>query len=136
MFLGRVVGNVVATRKIGGLDGIRLLVVQPVREDGTDRGGLIVAADTTLAGEHDVVHVTSSREAAVAMPDPFVPVDHAIIAIVDRVGGAPLQVATQWPAQPATKATKKPKTVAKSAAKPAKKPAKSASKKAKAAKKP
>ena len=99
MFLGRVVGTVVATRKIGGLEGIRLLVVQPVRDDGTDRGGLIVAADTTLAGPNDVVHVTSSREAAIAMPEPFVPVDHAFIAIVDRVGGDELPVAQQWPAK-------------------------------------
>ena len=99
MFLGRVVGNVVATRKIGGLKGIRLLLVQPVTDKGVDRGGPVVAADTTLAGPGDVVHVTPSREAAMAMPDTFVPVDHAILAIVDHVGGEPLPVATQWPAE-------------------------------------
>lgn len=97
MFLGRVIGTVVATRKIGGLEGIRLLVVQPVGHDGEDRGTIIIAADTTQAGPGDVVHVTSSREAAVAMPETFVPVDHAIIAIVDRVGRDPLKVADHWP---------------------------------------
>jgi microcompartment protein CcmK/EutM len=62
-----------------------LLVVQPVGEDGTKRGKPIVAADTTLAGPGDLVHITTSREAALAMPEPFVPVDAAIISIVDAV---------------------------------------------------
>ena len=99
MHLGRIIGTVVASEKVPGLAGVRLLVVQPVSETGVDRGGLIVAADTTQAGPGDVVHFTTSREAAVAMPEPFVPVDHAVIAIVDRVGGAPLAVAETWPAK-------------------------------------
>ncbi len=128
MFLGRVVGTVVATRKIDGLRGIRLLVVQPVGEDGNDRGNVVVAADTTLAGSGDVVHVTSSREAAVAMEEPFVPVDHAIIAIVDRVGATPLQVATSWPSTKVGAAKRSTTTKA------AKRSSKTASKAAKAAK--
>lgn len=85
MLLGRVIGTVVATVKAPGLEGIRILMVQPIGEDGQDRGKPIAAADTTLAGPGDVVHLTTSREAAIAMPDPFVPVDAAIIAIVDQV---------------------------------------------------
>ncbi len=101
MLLGRVIGTVTATQKVPGLEGIRMLVVQPVSETGIDRGWPVVAADTTQAGPGDVVHMTTSREAAVAMPEPFVPVDHAIIAIVDQVGGEPLQTATHWPAKAA-----------------------------------
>lgn len=85
MFLARVIGNVVATKKPEGLTGIRLLMVQPVGEDGTPRGKPVCAADVTQAGPGDLVHVTESREAALALPDPFVPVDAAIIAIVDHV---------------------------------------------------
>ena len=85
MFLARVIGNVVASTKVPGLQGIRLLLVQPVDEDGADRGKPITAADVTLAGPGDLVHVTTSREAALAMPEPFVPVDAAIIAVVDQV---------------------------------------------------
>ena len=99
MLLGRVIGTVTATQKAPGLEGIRMLVVQPVAETGVDRGWPVVAADTTQAGPGDVVHKTTSREAAVAMPEPFVPVDHAIIAIVDRVAGEPLKTATEWPAK-------------------------------------
>ncbi|MCO4762681.1 MAG: EutN/CcmL family microcompartment protein [Myxococcales bacterium] len=98
MFLGRVIGTVVASAKVPGLEGVRMLFVQPITETGADRGGPVVAADTTQAGEGDIVHLTSSREAAVAMPEPFVPVDHAIIAIVDSVGGELPTVATTWPA--------------------------------------
>ncbi len=85
MYLAKVIGNVVATQKVAGLQGIRLLMIQPVAEDGAARGKPLVAADTTQAGPGDLVHVTTSREAALAMPDPFVPVDAAIIAIVDQV---------------------------------------------------
>lgn len=98
MYLGRVIGTVTATQKAEGLEGIRLLMVQPVTDKGADRGGPVVAADATQAGPGDVVQLTTSREAALAMPVTFVPVDHAIIAIVDRVAGEPLQVRSDWSA--------------------------------------
>ncbi len=85
MYLARVIGTVVATQKVPGLEGIRLLLVQPVDEAGHDRGKPVAAADLTQAGPGDLVHVTTSREAAIAMPDPFVPVDAAILSIVDHV---------------------------------------------------
>ena len=98
MFLGRVIGTVVASQKVPGLEGVRMMLVQPITDTGVDRGGVVVAADTTQAGPGDVVHLTSSREAAVSLPEPFVPVDHAIIAIVDAVGDALPTVAQSWPA--------------------------------------
>lgn len=86
MQLGRVLGTVVSTRKVEGLEGVRLLLVVGLDENGARRGEPFVAADTTQAGPGDVVHLTGSREAALAMPEPFVPVDAAILAIVDHVG--------------------------------------------------
>lgn len=98
MQLARVVGTVVATRKSPGLEGIRLLWVVPIDSRGRDVGAPLVAADTTSsAGPGEVVHLTLSREAALAMPEPFVPVDAAIVAIVDHVGGAPLAVGLGLP---------------------------------------
>jgi ethanolamine utilization protein EutN len=85
MHLGRVIGTVVASEKVENLDGVRLLVVQPIGHDRKDRGRPLVAADTTQAGPGSIVHFTTSREAAIAMPRPFAPVDAAIISIVDRV---------------------------------------------------
>jgi len=86
MELGRVVGTVVADRKCPGLEGIRLLIVQPVRPDGGDRGHELIAADAVRsAGPGTLVWLTTSREAALALPEPFVPVDAAIVGIVDQV---------------------------------------------------
>jgi len=90
MDLGRVIGTVVAERKVAGLDGVRFLVVQPVHPDGTDRGKRVIAADAVQsAGPGTLVWYTASREAAIALPEPFVPVDHAIVGIVDAIHNAP-----------------------------------------------
>ncbi len=84
MDLGRVIGTVVASRKIEGLDGIRLLVVQPLQPDLSELGRPVIAADAVQsAGPGTLVWYTASREASLALPEPFVPVDHAIVGIVD-----------------------------------------------------
>lgn len=88
MFLARVIGSVVATIKAPGLEGARLLVVVPVDARDPERraaGGPIVACDQAQAGPGDEVYCVTSREATHAMPDPFVPVDAAIVGVVDRV---------------------------------------------------
>ena len=86
MQLGRVVGTVVATVKTPGLEGVKLLIVQPLDRRQRPVGGTIVAADAVhMAGPGELVYVVAAREAAEAMPDPFVPVDHAIVGIVDAV---------------------------------------------------
>jgi len=84
--LARVIGTVVATTKYEGLEGVKLLVVQPLDRDGNIRGAPAVAADATAqAGPGHLVFVVGSREAAQAMPELFVPVDLAITGIVDEV---------------------------------------------------
>ena len=86
MQLGRVIGSVVATEKVEGLEGIRFLVVQPLDRNSRATGGTVVAADAVhMAGEGELVYFVASREAAEAMPERFVPVDHAIVGIVDDV---------------------------------------------------
>jgi ethanolamine utilization protein EutN len=84
--LARVIGTVVATTKYEGMGGVKLLVVQPLDRDGEPRGYPAVAADATAqAGHGHLVFIVGSREAAQAMPEPFVPVDLAITGIVDEV---------------------------------------------------
>ncbi len=86
MQLGRVKGTVVATIKSEGLEGVRFLVVQPLDRHQAPVGDPLVAADAVhMAGPGELVYFVSSREAAEAMPIPFVPVDHAIVGIVDDV---------------------------------------------------
>lgn len=86
MQLGRVLGTVVATIKSEGLEGVRFLLVQPLDRDQQPVGQQLVAADAVhMAGPDELVYFVSSREAAEAMPVRFVPVDHAIVGIVDDV---------------------------------------------------
>ncbi|HFQ93487.1 MAG TPA: ethanolamine utilization protein EutN [Anaerolineae bacterium] len=86
MQLARVIGTVVATRKYDGLKGIKFLIVQPLTKQQEPKGKPVVAADATAqAGPDELVFIVGSREAAQAMPIPFVPVDHAIVGIVDEV---------------------------------------------------
>lgn len=85
MYLGIVKGTVVAERKAEGLAGTKLLLVQPVDEQQRPAGELQVAVDTVQAGEGDFVYLVGSREAALALDPWFVPVDAAIVGIVDGV---------------------------------------------------
>ncbi|MCH7583527.1 MAG: EutN/CcmL family microcompartment protein [Acidobacteria bacterium] len=86
MQLAEVTGTLVATVKYEGLEGVRLLVVQPLDRDQHPVGDMVIAADAVdMAGPGELVYIVASREAALAMPEPFVPIDHAIVGIVDQV---------------------------------------------------
>ena len=86
MYLGKVVGTVVAQTKAQGLLGLKLLLVQPLDHQQKAAGALEVAVDTVRAGTGDLVFLVGSREAALALEESFVPVDAAIVGIVDSVG--------------------------------------------------
>jgi ethanolamine utilization protein EutN len=86
MQLGLVIGTLVATRKAEGLEGVKFLVVQLLDKNRKPAGDPVVAADgTAQAGPGELVFVIASREAALALAEVFVPVDHAIVGIVDEV---------------------------------------------------
>jgi ethanolamine utilization protein EutN len=88
MYLGRVTGSVVATRKYEGLEGRKLLVVDPLNHRLEPVGEPHVAVDTVQAGPGDLVYLVGSREAALALEPWFVPVDAAIVGIVDDLHAA------------------------------------------------
>jgi ethanolamine utilization protein EutN len=85
VYLGIVKGKVIAQRKAAGLEGQKLLLVQPVDEHGAPTGELHAAVDTVQAGDGDLVYLVGSREAALACDPWFVPVDAAIVGIVDGI---------------------------------------------------
>jgi ethanolamine utilization protein EutN len=85
MYLGRVIGTVVASRKVQGLTGAKLLLVQPLDDGLRPTGPIQAAVDTVQAGPDDLVYLVGSREAALALEPSFVPVDAAIVGIVDDV---------------------------------------------------
>jgi len=86
MQLANVIGTLVATQKYTGLEGVKFLVVQPLNKHRQPEGEPVIAADgTAQAGPGMLVFIVASREAALALPVTFVPVDHAIVGIVDQV---------------------------------------------------
>ncbi len=90
MLFGRVAGNAVCTLKYPGTDGLKLLVVQPLNKHLEPVGALQVAVDVVHAGVGDVCVMVRSREAALALPDvKFVPIDLALIGIVDELNVRP-----------------------------------------------
>jgi ethanolamine utilization protein EutN len=86
MQLATVIGTVIADQKYEGMEGLKLLIVQPLDRDRRPAGDPIVAADATAqAGPGELVFTVGSREAALALPRTFVPVDLAVVGIVDQV---------------------------------------------------
>jgi len=85
VFLGRIVGCAWATRKYHGLEGYKLLIVQPLNKYRQPVGRLRVAVDVVDAGEGDTVFLVRSREASLAMERKGLPVDLAVVGIVERV---------------------------------------------------
>ena len=96
MLLGKVIGTVVATQIYEGLQGVPMLLVQPLAKDGAEKGAPVVCADgTRMAGPGELVYYEGGREAAMTLSPSFVPVDHAVVGIVDGVD------APKWKGGPA-----------------------------------
>lgn len=86
MLFGRVHGNAVCTIRYPGTEGVKLLVVQPLNKKMEPVGILQVAADVVQAGPGDLCVMVRAREAALAMKDEkFVPIDLALVGIVDEL---------------------------------------------------
>ncbi|HEY8208121.1 MAG TPA: EutN/CcmL family microcompartment protein [Myxococcaceae bacterium] len=86
MYLGKVIGTVVCERKYEGLEGRRLLIVQPLDHRREPSGPPEVAVDTVSASPGTLVYLVGSREAALAVSATQPPpVDSAIVGLVDSV---------------------------------------------------
>ena len=86
MILSRVVSDVVATQKHDKHEAINLLLVQPIRPDGSDWGSPFVAVDVLDSGVGDTVLLTLNGWAAMsAVRRSRAPIDAAVIGIVDEV---------------------------------------------------
>lgn len=86
MKLARVIGNVVATRKHRCFQGQKILIVQPVDENGADSGPSFLSCDNANAGPGDLVLVeqegNTARELLGTSKDPL---HSVIVGIVDSV---------------------------------------------------
>jgi microcompartment protein CcmK/EutM len=80
MYLGRVIGRVVATVKNDVLGGKKLLLIRRLPD-----GPAVVAIDAVGAGAGETVYVCRGREAAFAFKPEEVPTEATVVAIVDMI---------------------------------------------------
>lgn len=86
MLIGRVIGDLTATSKHPTHEGRKILLVQPVGLDGSDRGNPVVALDSVNAGVHDrVLLVQDGYAAFTAVGHKLAPIDAAVIGVIDHV---------------------------------------------------
>ncbi|MFZ5354827.1 MAG: EutN/CcmL family microcompartment protein [Bacillota bacterium] len=85
MLIGKVIGTVIATRKDEALVGAKLLITQPLDMQGKEKDSPIIAVDTVGAGVGEVVIYVSGSVAPFAVRKHEVPVDAAIVGIVDKI---------------------------------------------------
>ena len=86
MLIARVIGDVVATRKHPSHEGLKLLLVQPLNLDGTDRSDAVIAVDSVDAGIGDrVLLATEGFSAFTSVGRPMTPIEMAVIGVIDGV---------------------------------------------------
>ncbi len=86
MLISRVVGEIVATRKHPSHEGCKILLVQPLQLDGSNRGDAMVALDAVGAGLGDLVLVVTEGVCAMtSVGRPNSPIDMAVVGIIDRI---------------------------------------------------
>ena len=85
MIIGKIIGNVWATRKNDDLTGLKLMIVEPIEYKDHAKTYPIVAVDIIGAGVGETVLVTSGSSARVSVGSGNAPIDHVIVGIVDKV---------------------------------------------------
>ncbi|MGH1365857.1 MAG: EutN/CcmL family microcompartment protein [Calditrichia bacterium] len=84
MILAKVVGTVVATEKEASMNGLKLMLVQPVGLDGSAGSGFTVAVDAVGCGVGEIVLYASGSSARQTEATNNRPCDAVIMAIVDN----------------------------------------------------
>lgn len=86
MLIAHVIGELVATQKHASHEGLKLLLVQPLNLDGSDRGNAVVALDAVDAGVGDrVLLSTDGFAASSSVGRPQSPIDMAVIGFIDQI---------------------------------------------------
>lgn len=91
MFLAKITGNVTSTHKVNSMVGQKLLIVEPLRVDEDQKDSLkstgrtFIAVDAVGAGEGEVVLIVQGSSARFTEDTKTLPIDCAIIGIVDNV---------------------------------------------------
>ncbi len=86
MRLARIVGNAVSTLKHEAYDARKLMLVQPVKPDGTPEGPATIAVDYVGAGEGEYVLMGAAPGAAqLVFGIKVAPIKEMVMGIIDDV---------------------------------------------------
>ena len=86
MLIGKVIGDIVATQKAPSHEGLKILIVQPLNLDDTERGDPVLALDAVDAGTGDRVLVVTEGWCAMSAVDrEHAPIDMAVVGVIDSV---------------------------------------------------
>ena len=85
MFLGKVIGNIWATRKYSALESFKLMIVQPINAGYEKTGEPIIVVDTVGSGPGEIIIYITASEAVIPLPVDMAPVDASIVGIVDTI---------------------------------------------------
>lgn len=85
LFLGKVIGNVWATKKYPALNSLKLMFVQPMNGEYIKTDEPIIAVDTVGAGPGEIIFYITASEAVIPLPVDMAPVDASIVGIVDTI---------------------------------------------------
>jgi ethanolamine utilization protein EutN len=85
MIVGKVVGNVWATRKEDSLGGLKLMIVQRIDAFTNEEQESFIAIDQVGAGIGETVLVTTGSSARAVPAIKGSPVDATIVGIIDEM---------------------------------------------------
>lgn len=85
MYIGKVIGTVVATRKDEKLVGTKLMIIQPLNMELKPIGEPLIAVDTVGAGIGELVIFAKGTAARIAARKMDSPIDISIVGIIDEM---------------------------------------------------
>ncbi|GCF93137.1 ethanolamine utilization protein EutN [Enterococcus florum] len=83
MYIGKVVGNVVSTKKEESLTGYKLMIVERIQRSNQEKLEEIVAVDLVGAGRGEFVLIVKGSSARMAAKNQEAPIDATIVGIID-----------------------------------------------------
>ena len=85
MYIGRIIGTVVATRKDENLVGSKLMITQPLNVKLKPIGEPLIAVDKVGAGIGELIIYTKGTAARIAAKKMDSPIDISIVGIIDEI---------------------------------------------------
>ena len=100
MMIGRVRGNAVSTTKAKSLNGLKLLIVQPLNiETMKDSGDPVVVMDGVGAGEGEIVMCVGGSSSRACEETKTAPADMTLLAILDSIDLKGRRVYDKYPTE-------------------------------------